>query len=392
MISENYFNDLPDELLLKIFDLSCLDNKGFLIDLTQVCRRWKEMIEYYHVFETLAYFNNYRAQEDIEIVLTSQRQFKSLKINLYIHNEFDYSLIGKILDKNCDTMQNVIIDSEDFWNTTLVSERPNKIPLEHFHNVLRSVQKIKKLTINFSHLYFEEKQLNTKSLDFPELKNLKVIWNRGEKTIGKHFMNLIRAPLLSVLKIDLQCLYGITDVNEFLDFILIHSSSLKDIYVSSGIYTFEWTESFMNIVHLSGIGSKILSFLEHRLDSLKEFKVHCIGSNSFIPSILTQAQNLEAFHTEDKISKFCSNKQYPSIKLLTTGRYMGQFGNEETFRKLSFNFPNIEILRFSCGDLSEHNKILILRYFHNLREIQIVKSDVSRIEKVPHILRQSGNL
>lgn len=370
-----FLNDLPNELLEKIFDHLYIS--GDSLNVLLVCQRWKNLVEKFHTFKTLSFFDKKRSENDYKVALRSVRRYETMKIRLQNTNFQKETWIKNILKKPL-IKKNV----ELLIGANGTQEGTTRISLNYFHKILKTIQQVESLKIDFVESnIIKHKQFKSSIpiIEFSQLKNLNVFWRSGLTQVGSSLLNQISAANVENLRIDLEKDYKLFELQLFWKFIQENSSNLKQVYLwSLDTYGFDWSNESLYIWFHENLREGMESFLINRLSNLKEFKVHFLHDRDLITKIFREAENLEHYETNVDINVFFRRRVYPKIKRLTIWNFKD---DSQKMMEIHSVFPNVEYLRFAFPELSEEVKTYIYSAFGNIKYIEIFNTERNSYER-----------
>lgn len=348
---------IPEEILLIIFDFIHASDKSSTLNMMLVCKYWKHLIENYHVFDKFMFFEKSRSSQEFTIALESSRKFKSMKILWIEYNNLNANLVNQLIIKNQRTLKNISIDIQGV------------LDFDDFYHVLILLRDITDLSVHFVNItQIQNSNYNKPKIIFEELESLTVKWDNGLRAIHKVLLSFMIVPNLKKLNIDLPDQYGTHEAFNYFEFLNQSSSQLQKAYIwSKNYYGFNWDAECVEIWSEDVIKNEIIKFMENRKANLKTFKLHWMDDEPFVSSIFKSADTLEHFETSINHETFCGQNIYRNIKMLTLWNF--RF-TDEAIAAVYHSFPNLEVLRFVYVGLSAEICNSIRRVFPRLIAIQ----------------------
>jgi hypothetical protein len=379
---ENYIDYLPDEILARIFQLLYPSGTQNVLNLLLVCKRWKNLMEFQHLFGRSLFFEKRRSNEAYLLALKSRRCYGSFTVDLNQTTNINRDWLHNILQKNQNSFKEVTfnlgLNEKSFFNYYI---NPPLTDFSDFYLCLISMQNAEVMNMNFRSFLIQEDpaDFDRDPLEFGKLKALTITWQGGDRSIAKYFLDFIKTPCIEKLRIELPGEFGTAELGEFWNFINENSAHLKEVYIwSKDVYGFDWNDKFLHIWNNGDMRGGMKQFLPNRLKNLRELKVHWINDRQFLSSIFEEAKKLEHFETSIDPASYCSsNRSYDNIKMFTLWHFHGY---NETLTRIQTCFPSIEIFRFAFGYVDENTKNHLHLLFPNLKEIKLYKSALNTYE------------
>lgn len=152
--------------------------------LTLVCKRWKHLIDEFHIYQSLTFFRKARSQEEQEFLLGSRKKFHSLKV---ITLESDVNQLG--------CLENYLAKSESLWEANINTEMDFKIMTgDSFLKLLKNFSGFTKIQLQIDWNLLED--FADHEVEFPNLKHFSIDCSNFEDLEG---IELILAKKLEVL-------------------------------------------------------------------------------------------------------------------------------------------------------------------------------------------------
>lgn len=352
--SFNSINDiLPNEILIKILQYAYTQRDSNVKYLMLVCRKWRNLMEYYYIFNVSNFFKYTRSEEDYLIAITSKRRFQSIALNVNCSNELKVNWLLTFLQKNSKKLSKCTLNYGSSKASPNTSSNNHYTTFWYFYSILKILSDIKELQVNFKNLTMERNPDDFKKpkLEFEKMREMRLNWKTGNIAIAKYFLNYISAPCLELFEMNLPKHYGLTESQDIFNFINANSENMKQISINClDLYSFEWSRK-SNSINICCTQNKylkrgILQFLENQMEHIKTLKVKSTNDSNFIVNLLEKANSLKHFETDESVYSFCERGIYHSVKILSLWHFDG---DSDKIFKIKTSFPNIEVIQFQNG-------------------------------------------
>jgi hypothetical protein len=186
-------NSLPDEILAGIFELILNSDASNKLSILLVSRRWKSVIESWHIFQENSVFEKPRSHRKLSIAEGSSRRFRSFTINYNSTHGTDYEKIQRVLKTSEKTLKKIVINLELSY----------RFEFREFYEILKSFQNLEILTIHFKCALIQpSKDFNPPKINYRNLEELTIDWDFGEDVTDKFILPYINTPRLKKFKRD----------------------------------------------------------------------------------------------------------------------------------------------------------------------------------------------
>jgi hypothetical protein len=354
---------LPNEILEIILEYAFKSSDPDKLNLLLVSKHWKDLIESRQVFQKSTFFEKLRTEGEFQTALVSCRCYKAFAVKHDASNPV-----------NPDWIEQILNTGRNYEEAQLTFEMAKEMDFKQFHQILKSLRKAKKIRIDFQHLKIQENlNFDRSVIKFDNLEEIIIDWSSGQTVIGKFLLDFMITPKLKRSRLDSGLLYGFSELNLFFEFINRNSEMLESVYIwSRDSYGFEWNPELLHIWYRDAMQAGLERFMQNRIKKLKTFKIHWMHDQNYIARIFEEATNLEEFETSEQPPYFTNPRTYRNLKMFTLWYF---YEDLDVITTIQTNFPNLEVIRFAYGEVSEETKGILRSTFSNLKEIRHYTAD-----------------
>lgn len=258
---EGPINSLPDEILAQILELVLNSEDSDNLDLLLVSKRWKDVIEAWHVFKNSTFFEGSRNNEEFSLASNSRRRFEGFRVNYSSSMNSNFYPVLKVLRMNQKTLRKIDINLQ-LWC---------KISFRKFYEILESFKDVETLNIQFHCMLIQNTEdFDPPVINFRNLKSLTIGWEFGEQVIGKFMLQYLKAPQLNNFEVNSPY-----ELKEFFSFITRNPGKLEAITITEfGSINFKWDIKFLELFYRPEMLEGLTEFLtSERIHKLEGFKI-----------------------------------------------------------------------------------------------------------------------
>lgn len=376
-------NDLPTEILIKIFDMAVLKedaetkNEGkqrkVLRNLAASCKRFREVIDFYYIFEKNCFFEKDRSGDGVTSCY-SDRKFRRMLINVQQvkFTTLQWYIVRDMVENSGDILKDIDLNF-------CISQTLN-VPMKQVElsMVIEYLKSLKDMGISL-HL---EKMLEILPSTYPLLGS-----PRQDLENRRQNFNLLmttQIPNLKKFKINYdECLND--EFNTIFWFLEYHIDTLEELILYSFDSYFKYTKESLEIKDCCWIRKYLMVLLqEERMENVKELKLVCnSGTTSFIHFIVNGCKNVEKLTIRHgAILQMPEETIIPSVTEL---RILGFLSNPRYISKVHQMFPNVKEVHFSNIDkLGTELTDLLSTYFNDF--------NIETFYNFNHIIDDSGHV
>lgn len=351
---QNFINLMPSELLWMIFE--CIPEE--YNKLTLVCKRWKDIIEKFHVFKSSKVFAGHQNIEDLNLALKSNRKIELLIIITQPHYQIQIDYITNMLGKSDNLIAKACV---------LLKNQNNNFTTDLLIKYFECLQSMETLYLNFHRLFFEISDIPI--INFQNLSFLSI--SDSSYKVARKFLASLKTPQLKIFKMKSN-FHSHSECENIFKFLNRNSEKIEEVEIQMNFCSFKWTYESLELRPCRESQEELKEFLANRVSKLRSFSIVMTYDDAQMYNfIYTQAKKLDSFYISFTftiiigLNLYCSMK---SVKKLQVEYF--QF-SEENIASLARIFPNIESfqIRFSrSGKLIDSHKKLIRDLFLRLRE------------------------
>lgn len=181
--------ELPDEILSLILKYAHSFNTKEVYNIISVCKHWRTLTESTFVFDVNSFFTTSRSDEEWSVARTSNRRYKSLRMNIFSENLVNLEWAYDILEITKKTLHSVNLN----FGT---DEEVLQVNFDYFYNLWSLLSNCTNININFINFGFYEpnKSPNRTEIEFSRLTGLDIKWRRNNNWFkfffGSNFMEV----------------------------------------------------------------------------------------------------------------------------------------------------------------------------------------------------------
>lgn len=346
-------NFLPNELLLLIFDYS-----QEYPNLMLVCKRWKEIIEKFHVFNSSKIFARKNCVEDFTLALNSNRKVELLIIVTQPDYPTQIDCLRQMLAKPDNLIAKCCI---------LLKNEKNLFSMELLIKYLECLQPMEILYLNFHRLFFEVSDIPT--ITFQNLSFLSI--TDSSYQIVRKFLVSLNTPLLKIFKIKSD-FHRHSECDNIFKFLNRNSEKIEEVEIQMNFCNFSLSKFKLELRPCRESHEELTKFLKNRVSKLKSVSIVMTNDDpNMYNFIYQQAKELESFYISFTFTIIVGLNLHCTMRNVKTLHVEYFQFSEENIITLARIFPNTESfhIRFSrSGKLIDDHKRLIRDSFLMLKE------------------------